>query len=61
MMNEVESPNLKAMLDTVPMMLAGDSIDDYGNAFGDDLKHIHFLDEDGKTSAHLAWDKEVSH
>ncbi|SDE23221.1 protein FrlC [Paenibacillus sp. UNCCL117] len=55
MIDEVGSPNVKAMLDTVPMMLAGDTIDGYAAAFGDDLVHIHFLDGDGKTSAHLAW------
>lgn len=55
MIKDVGSPNLKAMLDTVPMVLAGDTICDYGTAFGDDLLHIHFLDGDGKTSAHLSW------
>lgn len=43
------------MLDTIPLTLAGDSIDECGEAFGEDLKHIHLLDGDGKTTAHLAW------
>ncbi|PYI51354.1 TIM barrel protein [Paenibacillus flagellatus] len=55
MVDEVGATNVKAMLDTVPMVLAGDSIDDYASLFGDDLVHIHFLDGDGKTSAHMAW------
>lgn len=54
MHDEVGSPNMKVLLDTIPMTLAGDSIKAYGEAFGDDLAHIHFLDGDGKTSAHLA-------
>lgn len=52
---EVGSPAMKVMLDTIPMALAGETIEDYGAAFGDELVHIHFLDGDGKTTAHLAW------
>jgi fructoselysine 3-epimerase len=56
MITEVNTPVLKAMLDTAPMVQEGDTIDDYASAFGDDLVHIHFVDGDGgKTSAHLAW------
>lgn len=55
MYQEVNSPNLKVMLDTIPMRLSGDSIDEYGAEFGEDLKHIHLLDGDGQTTAHLAW------
>ncbi|WP_217595071.1 TIM barrel protein [Cohnella sp. GbtcB17] len=55
MYDEVNSPALKALMDTVPMTLGGDSIEAYGEAFGQDLAHIHFLDGDGKTSAHLGW------
>lgn len=55
MITEVRSPQLKAMLDTIPMALAGDTIEGYASVLGSDLAHIHFLDGDGKTSAHLAW------
>jgi protein FrlC len=55
MYDEVNSPALKVLLDTVPMTLGGDSFESYGEAFGSDLAHIHFLDGDGKTSAHLGW------
>ncbi|MGF7029627.1 protein FrlC [Paenibacillus mucilaginosus] len=59
MHREVDSPALKILLDTVPMMLAGDTLEAYGEAFGEELVHIHFLDGDGKTSAHLAWGEGV--
>jgi fructoselysine 3-epimerase len=59
MYEEVKSPNLKVMLDTIPMVLAGDTIENYGEAFGDDLVHIHFIDGDGKTAAHQAWGEGV--
>ncbi|UUZ81196.1 TIM barrel protein [Paenibacillus sp. P26] len=59
MHEEVNSPSMKVLMDTIPMMLSGDSIEAYGEAFGDDLAHIHFLDGDGKTSAHLAWGQGV--
>jgi len=55
MHDEVGSPALKALMDTVPMTLGCDSIEAYGATFGKDLAHIHFLDGDGKTSAHLGW------
>ncbi|MFS0724339.1 TIM barrel protein [Paenibacillus sp. 1P07SE] len=55
MYNEVNAPAMKVLLDTVPMTLGGDSFEAYHAAFGDDLAHIHFLDGDGKTSAHLGW------
>lgn len=55
MYDEVNSPALKVLMDTIPMTLGGDSIEAYGDAFGNDLAHIHFLDGDGKTSAHLGW------
>lgn len=55
MYSEVSSPALKVLMDTVPMTLGGDSIETYDAVFGGDLAHIHFLDGDGKTSAHLGW------
>lgn len=59
MHEEINSPVLKVMLDTVPMVLSGDSIEEYGIIFGNDLMHIHFLDGDGKTASHLAWGQGV--
>lgn len=54
MYHEINSPNLKVMVDTVLMEVAGDKLDDY-KQFGEDLAHIHFVDGDAKTTAHLAW------
>lgn len=53
--SEVNSSSLKAMVDTPCMVLAGDSLEDYAASFGDDLVHIHFVDGNGKSSAHLSW------
>jgi protein FrlC len=51
---DVNSPFVKPMLDTVPMYMAGEDVDLYVNEFGDDLKHIHFCDGDGKGSSNMA-------
>jgi protein FrlC len=59
MYDEVNSPHVKALLDTIPMTMSGDSIEEYAAAFGEDLVHIHFIDGDGATSAHLAWGEGV--
>ena len=53
MLREVSSPALKGMIDTIPMALAGETIEDYRAALGADLVHIHFVD--GKPRGHLAW------
>lgn len=53
MLTEIHSPVLKGMIDTIPMALAGESIEDYFSALGKDLVHIHFID--GKPRGHLAW------
>ena len=59
MYQEVNSPSVKVMLDTIPMVLAEDTIEDYGAAFGEDLVHVHFIDGDGKTAAHQAWGEGI--
>jgi protein FrlC len=53
MINEISSAALKGMIDTIPMALAGETISDYFQVLGDDLRHIHFVD--GKPRGHLAW------
>jgi protein FrlC len=53
MLNDISSAALKGMVDTIPMALAGESISDYSEVLGNDLRHIHFVD--GKPRGHLAW------
>ena len=51
MMKAVDSPALKGMLDTSPMYNSGETIADYMEALGDDMRHIHFVD--GDPTGHL--------
>lgn len=51
----VKSSALKAMVDTVPMHLANETMKDYLDEFGDDLMHVHVID--GDPIGHLAWGK----
>ena len=53
MVDRIDSPSLGAILDTVPMALAGEEPADYLETFGDKLFHIHFID--GAPHGHLAW------
>lgn len=50
MLAEVNSPNLKVIVDTCPMEAVGESFTDYFTEFGEDVRHIHFVD-----SIHSAW------
>ncbi|MFS0724342.1 sugar phosphate isomerase/epimerase family protein [Paenibacillus sp. 1P07SE] len=50
MLGEVGSPHLKVIIDTCPMAAAGESFNDYFQAFGEDVRHIHFVD-----SQHRSW------
>ncbi|QBD76990.1 endonuclease [Ktedonosporobacter rubrisoli] len=54
MMAEIQSPALKAMIDTVAMYLARETVEEYLKAFGPDLVHFHLIDGDGSSDAHLA-------
>ncbi|RGB64223.1 sugar phosphate isomerase/epimerase family protein [Provencibacterium massiliense] len=53
MLDELQCPAFKAIVDTVPMHLAGETMKDYIEAFGDDLVHTHLVD--GNPTGHLAW------
>lgn len=46
MYREVNHPNLKMMVDNIATGAAGESLDDWFDAFGQDLVHMHFLDGD---------------
>lgn len=52
MLQDVNRNSLKGMLDIVAMAVAGDSIQDYFETLGADLRHIHLID--GNPSGHLA-------
>lgn len=54
MYEEINSSYLKVMVDTALMEVVGDSLKQY-KVFDKDLAHIHFIDGDSKTNAHLAW------
>lgn len=53
MLAEVNHPNLKPMVDTCAMGVAGETLDDWFNAFGSEIIHIHFVD--GTPYSHLIW------
>lgn len=47
MMDEVDRPNFKLMVDTCHMAVKGETLDAYFDAFGPDIVHIH-LNESGQ-------------
>ena len=53
MLDEVNHPNLKAMIDTTAMGVAGESIDQWFELLGEDIIHMHFID--GTPYGHLVW------
>ncbi|MFC7391962.1 TIM barrel protein [Scopulibacillus cellulosilyticus] len=55
LIEEIQSPSLKGMIDTVAMQLAGETIEDYFSICKE-LSHFHLIDGDGQSDAHLALD-----
>lgn len=53
MISEVNSKALKPMADLCAVSVAGETLKDWFKAFGDDLKHMHFID--GDPYGHLIW------
>lgn len=53
MLDELDSPNLGAVLDTVAMATSGETVADVADAVGDRLRHVHLVD--GAPAGHLAW------
>lgn len=47
MLDEVNLPNMKLMVDTCHMAVKGENLDDYFDVFGKDIVHIH-LNESGQ-------------
>ena len=46
MYRQIGHPNLKMMVDNIATGAAGETLEDWFDAFGDDLIHMHFLDGD---------------
>ncbi len=53
MFDEVNHPNLKVMVDTCAMGVAGETLEDWFQLFGDNILHTHFVD--GEPYGHLIW------
>ena len=53
MLAEVDSAGLKVNLDTGSMAVAGETIQQWFDAFGKEIVHCHFVD--GRPTGHLAW------
>lgn len=53
MLDEVDHPNLKAMIDIIAMGVAGESIDQWFELLGENIIHMHFID--GNPYGHLVW------
>ncbi|WP_143591037.1 sugar phosphate isomerase/epimerase family protein [Thermoactinospora rubra] len=53
MIGEVGVPTLGAVLDTVGMATAGDTVAGYFDVLGDRVRHVHLID--GRPAGHLAW------
>jgi protein FrlC len=53
MYRDVGHPHLKMMVDSIATGAAGETLDDWFDAFGKDLIHMHFLD--GDPYLHNVW------
>ncbi len=58
MYEEINSPNLKILVDTTAMTVAGETIEDWFQTFGKDVWHMHFIDSN--PYGHLAWGRGTS-
>ena len=54
MLTDVDSPNLKVTADLSAMSFEGETVQDFFDAFGQNVVHSHFVD-DKPTDDHLAW------
>lgn len=53
MMDEINHPNLKILVDTTAMGVAGETLQDWFDVFNSDIIHTHFVD--GNPYGHLIW------
>ncbi|WP_156151290.1 TIM barrel protein [Domibacillus indicus] len=58
MIDDIQSPSLKGMIDTVAMQLADETPDDYFSLLPE-LSHFHLIDGDGQSDQHLSLDDGV--
>ena len=52
-LEDVGSENIRPMIDTCAMAVAGEKIEEWFEAFGNEIAHMHFVD--GTPYGHLAW------
>lgn len=53
MFEEVNHSNFKVMVDTCAMSVAGETLGDWFQTFGDNIRHLHFVDSN--PYGHLIW------
>lgn len=53
MVEEIDMESVCANVDTIPMALADETLEDYIKTLGNKLIHVHFID--GAPRGHLAW------
>jgi protein FrlC len=53
MFDEIDHPNLKILIDTTAMGVAGETLQDWFDIFGNEIVHMHFVD--GNPYGHLIW------
>ncbi|MFP3579638.1 TIM barrel protein [Arthrobacter sp. SIMBA_036] len=53
MLDDVGSPGLGVVVDTVAVAAANESVEDYVDVFGNKVRHVHLID--GAPTGHLAW------
>lgn len=52
-LDTLNQPNLRPMIDTCAMSVAGETLEDWFSAFHGDIAHLHFVD--GTPYGHLCW------
>lgn len=56
LMQEVNSPRLKSMIDVVPPLIANEPYSDYFTQLGEKMAYIHICNSDGGTEFHMQLD-----
>lgn len=52
-LDTLDQPNLRPMIDTCAMAVAGETLEDWFSTFHGDIAHLHFVD--GTPYGHLCW------